>query len=65
MMKDLFARWAQLTSETIGHPVAFAAAALIIVVWALSGFAVGFGDTWQLVINKRRGTAAPLQVLPL
>lgn len=50
-MKDLFSRWAQLTSETIGHPAAFTAAILVIVLWAVSGFAVGFSNTWQLVIN--------------
>lgn len=50
-MRDLFAKWAQLTSEAIGHPVAFTVAVAIVVVWALSGFAVGFTDTWQLVIN--------------
>ena len=43
-----FARW---TSRTIGHPVAFVAAVLIIVVWAVTGPLFGFSDTWQLVIN--------------
>ena len=43
-----FARW---TSRTTGHPVAFVAAVLIIVVWAITGPLFGFSDTWQLVIN--------------
>ena len=43
-----FARW---TSRTTGHPVAFVAAVLIIVVWAVTGPLFGFSDTWQLVIN--------------
>ena len=43
-----FARW---TSRTTGHPAAFIAAVLIIVVWAVTGPIFGFSDTWQLVIN--------------
>ncbi len=43
-----FARW---TSRATGHPVAFVAALLIIVVWAVTGPLFGFSDTWQLVIN--------------
>ena len=43
-----FARW---TSRTTGHPAAFVAAVLIIVVWAVTGPLFGFSDTWQLVIN--------------
>ena len=43
-----FARW---TSRTTGHPVAFVAAVLIIVVWVVTGPLFGFSDTWQLVIN--------------
>jgi low affinity Fe/Cu permease len=43
-----FARW---TSRTTGHPVAFVAAVLIVVVWAVTGPLFGFSDTWQLVIN--------------
>jgi low affinity Fe/Cu permease len=38
-------------SRTAGHPAAFGAAVLIIVVWALTGPVFGFSDTWQLVIN--------------
>lgn len=43
-----FAKW---TSRTMGRPVAFIAAVLIIVVWAVTGPLFGFSDTWQLVIN--------------
>jgi low affinity Fe/Cu permease len=38
------ARWA-------GSTGAFAAAAAVIVLWALSGQFFGYSDTWQLVIN--------------
>jgi low affinity Fe/Cu permease len=34
-----------------GKPTTFFAAAGLIILWGLSGPLVGFGDTWQLVIN--------------
>jgi low affinity Fe/Cu permease len=43
-----FARWAAMMS---GRPTTFGFAVLIIVLWALTGPAFGFSDTWQLVIN--------------
>jgi low affinity Fe/Cu permease len=46
-----FTRFAKWTSRATGHPVAFVAAMLIIVVWAVTGPMFGFSDTWQLVIN--------------
>lgn len=46
-----FTRFAKWTSRTMGHPVAFIGAMLIIVVWAVTGPLFGFSDTWQLVIN--------------
>jgi low affinity Fe/Cu permease len=45
---DRFAKW---TSRTVGHPATFAAAVLIIVVWAITGPIFGFSNTWQLAIN--------------
>jgi low affinity Fe/Cu permease len=47
----LFDRIAKWTSRAVGHPLTFAAAVLIIVVWAISGPIFGFSNTWQLVIN--------------
>ena len=47
----LFDRFAKGTSRTVGHPATFAAAALIIVVWAITGPIFGFSNTWQLAIN--------------
>jgi low affinity Fe/Cu permease len=43
-----FARWA---ARATGQPWAFLLAALVIVVWAVSGPLFRFSDTWQLVIN--------------
>ncbi len=47
----LFDRFAKWTSRTVGHPVTFAVAVLIIVVWAITGPIFGFNNTWQLAIN--------------
>jgi low affinity Fe/Cu permease len=46
-----FTRFANIASRATGRPVTFALAALIIIVWAVSGPVFGFSDTWQLVIN--------------
>jgi low affinity Fe/Cu permease len=43
-----FAKW---TARATGRPAAFALAAGVIVVWAVTGPLFGFSDTWQLVIN--------------
>ena len=48
---SLFDRFAKRASRTTGHPATFAAAVLIILVWAISGPLFGFSNTWQLVIN--------------
>ena len=42
------AKW---TARATGRPVAFMVAALVIVVWIVTGPLFGFSDTWQLVIN--------------
>jgi len=46
-----FTRFAKATSRGTGRPVAFALAAAIIVLWAMTGPVFHFSDTWQLVIN--------------
>jgi low affinity Fe/Cu permease len=42
---------AESAAAIIGSPTAFAASVVIVLVWALSGFAFHFSDGWQLVIN--------------
>lgn len=49
--KSLFARIADTAAHVTGSPLGFMAAAFIVMVWAASGPAFGFSDTWQLVIN--------------
>jgi len=49
--QSFFTRMAMSVAKASGKPATFAAAVLIVVVWAASGPLFGFGDTWQLVIN--------------
>jgi low affinity Fe/Cu permease len=46
-----FMRFSNWIAVHAGRPVAFFGALTVVVVWALSGIAVGFDETWQLIIN--------------
>ena len=46
-----FSHFAKWTARATGHPAAFMIAALIILVWGVTGPIFKFSDTWQLVIN--------------
>jgi len=46
-----FQRFARAISQFAGSPIVFAAAAALVLIWAVSGPAFGFSETWQLVIN--------------
>jgi len=48
---SLFDRFARHGARLAGHPVTFAAAAFLILVWLVSGPLFRFSNTWQLVIN--------------
>lgn len=48
---SLFARFASATSKAAGRPVTFVASVLIVLVWAATGPAFGYSDTWQLIVN--------------
>ena len=50
-MQDAFRIFARKTSTTLGSAWAFVFALLIIAVWAITGPAFHFSDTWQLIIN--------------
>jgi low affinity Fe/Cu permease len=50
-MQQFFRRLAQGTAQTVGTPWTFMLALAIVVIWAVSGPAFHFSDTWQLVIN--------------
>jgi low affinity Fe/Cu permease len=49
--RSAFSRFAKWTARATGKPITFALAALVLVVWAVTGPLFGFSDTWQLVIN--------------
>ena len=51
MLEKAFSRFASAASRWAGSPFAFAAAAAIVVAWAIAGPFFGFSDVWQLTIN--------------
>lgn len=51
LLAKLFDRFSTAVTKITGKPVAFIAAFLVIIIWALSGPIFKFSDTWQLVIN--------------
>jgi len=50
-LAEAFHSFARRSSIVLGSAWAFAAALLIIIVWALTGPTFHFSDTWQLIIN--------------
>jgi low affinity Fe/Cu permease len=50
-ISDHFSRAAQWASQQCGRAYTFAAAILIILIWAGSGPTFHYSDTWQLIIN--------------
>lgn len=48
---ELFGVVANQTSLAAGRATTFILAALLVIVWAVTGPLFGFSDTWQLVIN--------------
>jgi len=50
-MKELFRKFAQITSQAVGSSWSFIFSVLIIGVWAVTGTMFHYSDTWQLVIN--------------
>jgi low affinity Fe/Cu permease len=50
-VRDTFDRIAGRATKAVGSPFAIGLAALVILVWAVTGPIFGFSDTWQLAIN--------------
>ena len=46
-----FSAAATSIAHTAGRPSTFVICCIIIVIWAASGPAFGYSDTWQLIIN--------------
>ena len=49
--RSWFTRLTKTTAHLTGRPATFVLATAVIIVWAVTGPAFGFSDTWQLVIN--------------
>lgn len=50
-LAETFGEIANCTSQAAGRATTFLLAALVVVVWAVTGPVFGYSDTWQLVIN--------------
>jgi low affinity Fe/Cu permease len=50
-VKRAFADIATAIAHHSGRPITFLLAALIIIMWAVTGPIFGYSDTWQLIIN--------------
>ena len=50
-MRESFHRFSHRASDAVGSPAAFVLSAVVIGVWAITGPAFRYSDTWQLVIN--------------
>jgi low affinity Fe/Cu permease len=46
-----FSDFAKKTARAAGHPIVFALAGGVVVLWLITGPLFGFSDTWQLIIN--------------
>lgn len=50
-LAESFTRLANWTAHVAGRPLSFLVAVIIILIWAATGPALNYSDTWQLVIN--------------
>jgi low affinity Fe/Cu permease len=50
-MNHLFSQTATFIAQQSGRPITFILAAIIIIVWAVTGPIFQYSDTWQLIIN--------------
>jgi low affinity Fe/Cu permease len=50
-VRNAFRVFAHRSSEVLGSAWIFTVALLIIVIWAITGPAFNYSDTWQLIIN--------------
>lgn len=49
--RSWFTRFAKAASRGAGRPITFMIAALLVVLWLISGPLFGFAEGWQLIIN--------------
>jgi low affinity Fe/Cu permease len=48
---SLFNKFTKWSARAAGHPVAFCAAMLVVVVWGATGPIFDYSENWQLIIN--------------
>jgi low affinity Fe/Cu permease len=48
---SFFESFSNKVTKATGKPLSFIIAAMVIILWAVTGPVFGFSDTWQLVIN--------------
>lgn len=61
--RSIFRHLAEATSRRMGSPLAFFSALFLIILWAASGFYLGFDERWQLIINTGTTIATFLMVI--
>lgn len=49
--RNAFTNFSDAVTRASGRPVAFLTALSLVVLWACSGFFLGFSNSWQLIIN--------------
>ncbi len=62
-LRPVFRYIAETTSRQLGSPLAFFSALFLIILWAASGFYLGFDNRWQLIINTGTTIATFLMVI--
>ena len=50
-MDEFFTRIASRSAAFLGAPAAFIGSTLLIIIWAATGPALHYSDTWQLIVN--------------
>jgi low affinity Fe/Cu permease len=50
-INKMFGEFANGVARLNGRPIAFVLAAIVVLVWGITGPIFNYSDTWQLVIN--------------
>lgn len=60
--ESVFDKFSTKLARVTGKPIAFIVAAVLVVLWVISGPIFHFSETWQLAINTGTGTITFLMV---
>jgi len=61
----MFDRFARVTADWTGRPLAFVLACALVILWAITGPIFDYSDTWQLIINTATTVLTFLMVFVL